>query len=630
MKMYKPIDGLLVSRRRKGAPWSWVIALSVVVVLLLVYIALSPLLSDEPDPTVAPVGPSRLGNELIIRSLERVTKHLHNPTGSEVPLDLSVPPTSPQPVSPGSTPVVQEPSEAVEPVAGLAQNNDGDASPRETVGDSAGAGTVVPAVAPASDQDAQPAEKPTPVVTYKDQQGADDAQRDDGERVEGDADSGSGASEQASARRLNPPKPEVEKPDADKPAATKPVATKPVATKPPPKPAAKPKPLPEGTYVAGKAGDHDGKLKKGQTLYDALVELRLSAAQVLPAINSLKTVVDFRRSRPGDRFGVKYDKEGRILELRYRVRPELIRLTRYDAAKRSYVTGQEDVPMEVKVEAVGGTVSSSLYMALRDLGYGHAVVNKFIDIFNFDINFGSETKPGDTFRVVMEKLYIDGKFIRDGRILAVEYKGKLKQLRAYQYGEGGGGYYDGKGRSLRRMFLKNPVKNARITSPFGKRFHPILKRWKPHNGVDYAAPTGTPVNAVAEGEVRFAGEKGANGNLIILQHPNGMMSLYAHLSRFKRGLKRGQKVKQGDLIGYVGSTGRSTGPHLHLAIKNEKGAFVDPLAIKSTRGATLRGRDLYRFRRQMREMDRHLNKVKVKGPTGPVAAPPKDEPGGMD
>lgn len=383
----------------------------------------------------------------------------------------------------------------------------------------------------------------------------------------------------------------------------------------------------------GESGHLTGKLKQGETLFTALTNRRFSAGQVQGAINAMSKVFDFRKSRPGDDWEVSFDAEHRVLELIYRPDPEAYFVAKWDAASQGYKATEQKAAIEVKIVGLGGTVRSTLYKALLDLGEKNRLISGFIDRFAYDIDFGSETKPGDTFRILFEKVYLDGKFLRYGYILAAEYSRQGKPLRIYQFNDGGElSYHDKNGQSVKRMFLKNPVKFSRISSGFGKRFHPILKTWKEHQGVDYAAPMGTPVSAIAAGTITFVGQKGANGNLVAVQHANGMTSYYAHLSKFAEIAKRGQKVAQGDVIGFVGSTGRSTGPHLHLGVRTGQG-FIDPLSVRSTRSVALSGPKLRQFKEQIQDFDRRISQITIQPPSdGPDEPPPTagGDPAGFD
>lgn len=382
----------------------------------------------------------------------------------------------------------------------------------------------------------------------------------------------------------------------------------------------------------GKKGRVQGELDTGQTLFAALSKRGFTSAQIAPAVNSLATVFNFRRSRPGDDYTAEYDSDGNITALSYQRRVDKAYVARR-LPKGTYRAREERVPVQTRTASLGGTVSSSLSRAIKEGGERQKLVSKFVDAFAYDIDFGSDTRPGDTFKVIYEKIYIDDAFVRYGRILAAEYKGKStddKPVRVYSTSvKDRRGYFDADGRSLKRMFLRNPVKLSRLTSKFGKRMHPVLKTWKLHNGVDYAAPTGSPINPIADGTVAFAGPKGANGNLVVVEHAGGWVSYYAHLSRFKKGLKKGDRVRQSGVIGYVGSTGRSTGPHLHLGVKRN-GAFVDPLSIQSTRGPGLDGRDLTRHKNWVREQNRALQKTVVRPPSSKPDPEPAPPTGGDD
>ncbi|MBW2622888.1 MAG: M23 family metallopeptidase, partial [Deltaproteobacteria bacterium] len=209
------------------------------------------------------------------------------------------------------------------------------------------------------------------------------------------------------------------------------------------------------------------------------------------------------------------------------------------------------------------------------------VVLNFSDIFAYDIDFFTDIQTGDRFSIFYELKYLQGNLVGSGRILAAEFINNGKKLEAYYFEKspGKGGYYDAEGRSLRKMFLKSPLRFRRISSYFSRsRYHPILKICRPHLGIDYAAPPGTPVETVADGKVTFKGWNGGYGRFVKIKHNRAYTTTYGHLSRYAKGLKKGKRVKQGDLIGYVGSSGLSTGPHLdYRMVKN--GKFINPLAL---------------------------------------------------
>jgi murein DD-endopeptidase MepM/ murein hydrolase activator NlpD len=235
------------------------------------------------------------------------------------------------------------------------------------------------------------------------------------------------------------------------------------------------------------------------------------------------------------------------------------------------------------------------------------------DIFAWDIDFTTDLRDGDTFKIVVEALYLDGEFKKYGDILAAEFVNNGETYRAYRFEHNGkAGYYDEEGKSLRKAFLKAPLSFRRISSGFSLgRFHPILKIYRPHHGLDYAAPAGTPVSAMGDGTVIFAGKKGQYGNLVIIRHPNGYKTYYGHLSKFGKDIKKGTKVEQGQIIGYVGSTGLATGPHLHyeLRIRNRP---VNPVTVKSLKGTSIPEKLMAEFRGFKNQMDGRLASIILK------------------
>lgn len=325
-------------------------------------------------------------------------------------------------------------------------------------------------------------------------------------------------------------------------------------------------------------------VKQGETMSSIFHRYGLDARELFPlreasaGIHRLKTIV------PGHPYEIRLDSNNCVRSFTYQIDDEaLLRITRDDPGFRAE---KIDIPYEKKVGKFGGVIDSNLYDAL---GYGeHAVQRAYLlsDIFSWDIDFTTDLRKGDTFRVVVEELWLDGRFKRFGPILAAEFVNDGNTYRAFRYEgpDGREGYYDEEGKSLQRSFLKAPLSFRRISSGFSySRKHPILKIRRPHLGVDYVAPRGTPVSALGDGTVQFSGYKGANGNLVIIRHPKGFTTYYGHLHRVRKGIRQGVRVAQGDVIGYVGSTGRATGPHLDFRIKKES-RFVNPLRVNVPRG----------------------------------------------
>jgi murein DD-endopeptidase MepM/ murein hydrolase activator NlpD len=238
----------------------------------------------------------------------------------------------------------------------------------------------------------------------------------------------------------------------------------------------------------------------------------------------------------------------------------------------------DTAPLTASVRMAGGTVASSLYAASDEARLPDSVTRQLADVFSGQIDFHRALRKGAVFSVVYETLEDEGEPLRTGRLISAEITNDKKTYDAVWFQEPGqkGAYYTMKGDSLRRAFLASPVPYSRLTSGFGTRFHPILQTQRAHTGVDYAAPTGTPVMSVADGVVTESSYQGAYGNMVVIQHNARQSTVYAHLSRMQ--VKRGQTIKQGDIIGAVGSTGLSTGPHLHFEFRIG-GRHVDPLTL---------------------------------------------------
>jgi murein DD-endopeptidase MepM/ murein hydrolase activator NlpD len=348
-------------------------------------------------------------------------------------------------------------------------------------------------------------------------------------------------------------------------------------------------------WTEGQAIDFDDKLEKNESVFAALQKRGLGNRNIHLVVSATGEKFNFRHSRPGDSWSASVDGKGNITRFRYQTSPEDIWETRLQP-DGTYICEKVQVPLEIKQTVVAGVVTTSLWQSMENAGLSAPIVGKFIDVFSHEVDFGAETRPGDRFSLVFEKIYLDGEELRDGRVLAARYITPSKQVSAYWYEttDDDQGYFNDKGKSLQRQFLKSPLSNVRITSVYGRRFHPVLKRWKMHNGVDYGAPTGTPVMAVADGTVAFAGWKGANGKLVSIKHKKGYTTHYAHLSHIPKSIKRGVPVTKKTIIGRVGSTGRSTGPHLHFGMSTG-GKFIDPMKVDFVRGPSLSGQELVRL-----------------------------------
>jgi murein DD-endopeptidase MepM/ murein hydrolase activator NlpD len=237
---------------------------------------------------------------------------------------------------------------------------------------------------------------------------------------------------------------------------------------------------------------------------------------------------------------------------------------------------------EFRTRNANGTIESSLFLAGNKAGLSDSMTMELASIFAWDIDFALDIREGDKFTVIYEDMYVDGESIGNETILAAEFINQGKRYQAIRYTDAGGktDYYSPDGKSMRKEFLRTPVEFSRISSGFSLgRFHPILNKIRAHKGVDYAAPTGTPIKATGDGKITFRGRKGGYGNVIILQHGAKYSTLYGHMSKFRGGLATGSRVRQGQVIGYVGMTGLATGPHLHYEFRID-GVHHDPLRVK--------------------------------------------------
>lgn len=365
-----------------------------------------------------------------------------------------------------------------------------------------------------------------------------------------------------------------------------------------------------------------GSIEPGQTLFAALTERGASPASAQRAIVALSAKFDFRRSRAGHSWDASLQPDGTMVSLRYRVSPE-----RYFEATRGgdglFAAADVRVPVERRTQAVAIPIVGSLWESVEAAGYDPGLAQSLANVFQWDIDFSQQLVVGDALRVIFERHYLEGKPYRLGDVLAAEYLGVRGSWVAYRSPEEeSSDYFDAKGESLSKMFLAAPCRYRRISSKFDpNRLHPVLKIRRPHLGVDYAASTGTPVRAVADGVVSFVGPKGGNGNLVSVRHNYGYESGYAHLSRFARGLKSGQRVAQGQIIGFVGNTGLSTGAHLHFGLKHE-GKFVDPLERREIRRPALKGRERSAFARKVGALRDQLDRIPVIAPPVGQAPPP--------
>lgn len=320
------------------------------------------------------------------------------------------------------------------------------------------------------------------------------------------------------------------------------------------------------------------KVKSGDSLAKIFSSLGLTAKnmhEVLEADAAAKTLT---RIFPGEEISFLIE-DGRLTALRYPV-DESITL-HVDSTAEGYETALVATPLERRLAHASATIDSSLFLAGKAAGLSDNLIMQLANVFAWDVDFALDIRSGDAFILVYEELYRNGEKIRDGDIVAAEFSNRGRHFRAVTFTDSHGNreFYSPDGKSMRKAFLRSPVDFRRISSNFNpNRLHPKLGVKRPHRGVDYAAATGTPIRAAGDGKIVHLGTKGGYGRTIIIQHGSKYSTLYAHMSRYAKGLSKGSRVRQGQTIGYVGSSGLATGPHLHYEFL-VNGVHQDPITV---------------------------------------------------
>lgn len=352
------------------------------------------------------------------------------------------------------------------------------------------------------------------------------------------------------------------------------------------------------------------KIRRGETLVEMLQRLGVNTVGLPQFISQDPVARKLTSLRAGRVLSVQQTAEGELVWLRYKSAvdedsQESILIQKTNGQFRARV---ESANFEKQIVFKAGRIESSLFAAADKAGLPDSVAIQLTEIFGSEIDFHRELQRGDEFRIVYEDYTLEGRSARAGRVLAVEFINGAKSYKAYWFAPNGqqAAYYNEEGRSLKKSFLRSPLAFSRISSGFtSRRFHPIQQRWKAHNGVDYAAPTGTPIMATASGTVKFVGTQNGYGNFVEIQHHSGYSTAYAHLSSFARGLRKGQNVEQGQIIGFVGSTGWATGPHLHYEFR-VKSVPLNPLSVNMAQAQPLDRAALTEFKRTQLGLDRRM------------------------
>jgi murein DD-endopeptidase MepM/ murein hydrolase activator NlpD len=320
------------------------------------------------------------------------------------------------------------------------------------------------------------------------------------------------------------------------------------------------------------------RIERGDTIASILQRLQIddaSAGQVLQRTSEARLLY---RLIPGRTIRAHTTAAGQLLALRYLNGTQLLKIDREGDA---LVVSEGAAEVETRLHMRSGEIRSSLFAATDAAGMSDAVAVQIAEVFSTDIDFHRDLRKGDRFAAVYEVQYHQGELVKTGRLLSAEFvnNGKTFQAVWFQNPDGEGGYYTPDGKNIRKAFLRSPLEFSRISSGFTiSRFHPVLQTWRAHKGVDYAAPTGTRVRATGDGIIEFVGRQGGYGNLVVLRHQSKYTTWYGHLSGFAPGMQKGKRIVQGDVIGFVGSTGIATGPHLHYEFRTND-VHQDPLRV---------------------------------------------------
>jgi len=332
------------------------------------------------------------------------------------------------------------------------------------------------------------------------------------------------------------------------------------------------------------------RIARGDTLPSLLARLGVSPEEAQRVQAATRNQRALRNLKPGRTVLARVTAGGQLLLLRHLTENQ--RLLSVVRQGDGLTAKEEPVQLETRILMKSGSVNHSLYGAMDAADVPDHFATQLSEIFSGEIDFHRDLKSGDQFSVVYEAQYYNGQLVQTGNLLAAEYVNGTETHQAVRFS---GRYYTPTGRSLQRAFLKSPMAFSRISSGFSNaRYHPVLQEWRAHRGIDYAAPIGTPIRAIADARVQFVGSKGGYGNLVELQHSGPYSTAYGHISRFAKGLRRGGQVKQGQVIGYVGQTGLATGPHLHYEFRIN-GEQRDPLALKLPTAVPLEARERAAF-----------------------------------
>lgn len=350
-------------------------------------------------------------------------------------------------------------------------------------------------------------------------------------------------------------------------------------------------------------------IQNGDNLSILFKRAGLNDRSIYELFSDAKDAKDLRSIRPGQKMSFLVE-NGQLQGLNY-VIDELNSLT-FTRTSKGFTAKEVALKPDVKFAFRQASIDSSLYMAGKRAGMPSNLTMELANIFGWDIDFALDIKKGDSFKVMYEEQFLDGKRIGTGKIMAAEFTNSGKTFKAVRYTDkqGASNYYTPDGRGMHKAFLRTPIEFARISSHFSlNRKHPVLHVIRAHKGTDYAAARGTPIRATGNGKIAFAGRKGGYGNCIVIQHGQGIETLYGHMHAFAKGMKNGARVSQGDVIGYVGSTGLASGPHLHYEF-HVNGQVRNPVTVPLPKSIGIEKTELARFNETTRPLIAKLDQYK--------------------
>jgi murein DD-endopeptidase MepM/ murein hydrolase activator NlpD len=352
-------------------------------------------------------------------------------------------------------------------------------------------------------------------------------------------------------------------------------------------------------------------VSKGDTLSSLFSKAGLSSNDLHDAINSSKDAKRFTNLDIDQVLEFELGADGQLKHLQSKL-SELESISLNKTAQ-GYAFSREMIKPDLRTIYTHGTINNSLSQSAQRAGLSHSLTMDMANVFGYDIDFSEDIRQGDEFELVYEQKIINAKVVGTGNILSARFTNRGKAFTAVRYTnkQGVSSYYTADGSSMRKAFIRSPVDFARISSGFSMgRMHPILNKIRAHKGIDYAAPRGTPIKAAGDGKVTLAGRQGGYGNVVTIQHNNSYKTLYGHMQGFAKGIRTGTSVKQGQIIGYIGTTGLSTGPHLHYEFQ-VNGRHVNPLSIKTAKADSIATSEKQRFLQQSQPLVARMNQEKT-------------------